>query len=325
MNNQKSLMDAMAIDCEKTADCIVSFLKQKVGEEQKEGICLGISGGVDSAVIATLAVKAIGDPLKVHGLHLPDLCSQKKFEKLAQNLAEKLEIQFQVKRIDMLLKEQGYQDPSIFKLFRISTLLNRLGVSLFNYGHSFVKWRSVIKKEGYGGKNSLKSNSKIPSSLSKMFIIPDKVASCFAKRHIMRRQILENYAYEKNLLLVGAANRTEYFIGWFVMGGVDDLRIEAILGLYKNQVVQLARFLDVPAGILEVAPSPDMMKGIRDTDIIGFSYDILDRVAYAVEHDLGEEAAFREGIEPEEFEDILKLNQCSSSMRENEHEFPPFD
>ena len=44
-----------------------TFIKQTVRNEfRKDGIVIGVSGGIDSAVIAALSVEALG-PGKVHG------------------------------------------------------------------------------------------------------------------------------------------------------------------------------------------------------------------------------------------------------------------
>jgi NAD+ synthase len=151
------------------------------------------------------------------------------------------------------------------------------------------------------------------------------IENSFDARHILRRKILEEHSEENNLLLLGAANRSESFVGWFVKGGVDDLPIETILGLYKNQVRKLARYLDVPDYVLGENPSPDMFKGIGDEEIIGHSYDTIDRVAYVVENDLPEDFAHRDGISPREFGEIVRLHELSAWKRENKHEYPSFE
>lgn len=325
MNRHSSLMDKMIIDCEKTTDRIVSFLRQKMKEEHKEGICLGISGGIDSAVVTILAVKATENPFKVHGLHLPDSYSQKKFKRLAQNLADQLQIRFQTIYIDQKVKERGGYTPSTIQLFRISSLLNRIFVFFFRRCYSLVKRRSMIVREDREKNIILKTTRRISQIFSQILPTPNRIASSSAIRHIVRREILEGYATKNNLLLVGTANRTESFIGWFVENGVDDLPLEAILGLYKNQVFQLARHLDVPVEILKMAPSPDMLNGVLDTDVIGFSYNKLDQVAYIVEHNLNKEIALKEGITVKEFRNIIKLHQFALIMHKNKHEFPLLD
>jgi NAD+ synthase len=51
---------------------IVSFIRRKVEESQSEGVVLGISGGIDSAVTAYLSTEALGSR-RVMGLIMPDL------------------------------------------------------------------------------------------------------------------------------------------------------------------------------------------------------------------------------------------------------------
>lgn len=102
---------------------------------------------------------------------------------------------------------------------------------------------------------------------------------------------MEEYAEKHNLLLVGAANKSELLTGWFAPNGVDDLPVAPILGLYKNQVTQMAEHLNVPNEIINAKPSPDMLKGISDEDIIGFPYDKIDKVAYVVENGLPQQHA----------------------------------
>ena len=317
---QGSLMDAMTIDYEQASNSIVNFIRQKVAEAGKDGICMGISGGLDSTVVAILAVKAMGDPSKVYGLHLSDRDSQKKFSQFAQRVADELGINFEMRDISALVKEQGTYKPAIMRIIPFLSGLNKLSVFSSKVVYSLVFRESpfvLTLKKGEPAKNKL--TRIIYSALS------GTIEESFNVRHIRRRKILEKFAAERNLILIGAANRSESFVGWFVKDGIDDLPIEALLGLYKNQVRQLARFLGVPAEILGEAPSPDMFKGIRDEDIIGYSYEKIDKVAYVFEHDLSEEVAFNDGITPKEFDHIKTLNLLSAWKRGNKHEFPSFE
>ncbi|MDF0680098.1 MAG: NAD(+) synthase [Candidatus Nitrosocosmicus sp.] len=50
---------------------IMNFIKKETESRKSDGVVLGISGGIDSAVLAYLAAKAIGSE-KVKGLIMPD-------------------------------------------------------------------------------------------------------------------------------------------------------------------------------------------------------------------------------------------------------------
>ena len=52
-----------------TVEEIVNFIKDYVKESGKEGVVLGISGGIDSAVVAILCKRA---NVKLHMIYLPD-------------------------------------------------------------------------------------------------------------------------------------------------------------------------------------------------------------------------------------------------------------
>ena len=85
-------------------------------------------------------------------------------------------------------------------------------------------------------------------------------------------------------MVVGAANKSEYQIGYFVKHGCDDATdIMPLLNLYKTQVKELARYLNIPSRIIEKPPSPDILPGIIDEEAIGISYEKLDLILLAFE------------------------------------------
>ncbi|HNT27587.1 MAG TPA: NAD+ synthase [bacterium] len=59
-----------------TADALVFFIRREVERAGFEGVVLGLSGGIDSALVAFLAARAIG-PRRVTGLMLPHRISSK--------------------------------------------------------------------------------------------------------------------------------------------------------------------------------------------------------------------------------------------------------
>ncbi len=73
---------------------------------RKDGIVIGVSGGVDSALIATLAVKALGHD-RVFGMILPEKESSPSSKELATQLCGKLKIAFTEVPITPMLESFG--------------------------------------------------------------------------------------------------------------------------------------------------------------------------------------------------------------------------
>ena len=53
-----------------TLDIVTNFIRTRVSDANSGGVVLGLSGGIDSAVTLSLAVKALGSD-KVTGLIMP--------------------------------------------------------------------------------------------------------------------------------------------------------------------------------------------------------------------------------------------------------------
>ncbi len=309
------LMELMLIDCERVSNLIVEFIKQRMSESGNDGLCIGISGGLDSSVAAVLAVRATGDPKKVHGLYLYDRDSQGKYGGNARLLAKDLGIQFSSKDISKILRGEGTYKPFIIKLVPYSRIINKM-ILLSNKIASTIFYRETPFVM------TLKRADPSKIRFGSFAGIAKNIENGFNRRHIQRRRMLEEYARHHNLLLIGAANRSESFVGWFVKDGVDDLPVETLLGLYKNQVRQLAKYLGLPDYIISQAPSPDMFIGIGDEELIGHKYDNIDRVAYVVEHDMDERTLIEDGITRKELEHIKRLHELAAWKRANDHVFP---
>jgi NAD+ synthase len=81
-------------------------------------------------------------------------------------------------------------------------------------------------------------------------------------------------------LVVGTGNKTEILLGYTTLFGDSACAINPIGDLYKTQVRQLARALDIPAVIIEKAPTADLWQGQTDEGELGFTYEEVDKLLY---------------------------------------------
>lgn len=103
-------------------------------------------------------------------------------------------------------------------------------------------------------------------------------------KHRLRMVLLYLYAELENRLVVGAANKSEYQIGFFVKHGCDDASdIMPLLNLYKTQVRELAHYLNIPSRIIQKPPSPDLIPGLTTEEALGISYEKMDLILLALE------------------------------------------
>ena len=102
-------------------------------------------------------------------------------------------------------------------------------------------------------------------------------------KHRIRSTILFYYSELYNYLLVGCANKSEWFTGFFVKYGDSIADIMPIISLYKTQVFGMAKYLGLPDYLLEKAPSPDLIPGLNDEEALGISYKKLDLILACIE------------------------------------------
>ncbi len=147
----------------------------------------------------------------------------------------------------------------------------------------------------------------------------------FNARHIYRREMLEKRAQDQNWLLLGAANRSECLVGWFVKDGIDDLPFSPLMGLYKTQIRQLAAYLGIPSEVQKQVPSPDMMKGIGDEFAMGVTYSNIDIILDGMDRALSDDEIIASGVTRREIYLVREMNRLSVWKRESEHDKPPGD
>ncbi len=100
---------------------LVNFLKDEVYKTSLTNAIVGLSGGIDSAVVAVLAKKAFGESLLC--VMMPSQFSSKESITDAKELCEKFDLRYEIVSIEPMLK--AYIDGSMNNL-RIGNLSARL-------------------------------------------------------------------------------------------------------------------------------------------------------------------------------------------------------
>ena len=303
------------IDAPKVTELIENYITDLVDKQKKSCVIMGLSGGIDSAVLVTLAARAVG-PERVKTYYLKDRDNEPDSEIKAREMAEWLGVGLETQDITPEMIKRGIYKPFIMHLNRLAQFLNRFLMKCY-----FLIFREApLLTSLKGGCGQLGSN---PVKKLVYNLIVVNLEKSFNARHLYRREVIEQAAAEQNGLLLGAGNRSEGQVGWFVKEGIDDMPIQPMFGLYKTQIWQLAEYLDLPADIRQQAPSPDMMKGVTDEFGIGLNYRRLDVILDYLDAEMTEAEILAQGVTADELQYVRDIKHYSSWKREAPHVPPP--
>ncbi len=234
------------MDIKKAKETILDFIRTNIEQASLDGVVLGLSGGIDSALTAYLAVEALGHK-NVLGIHLPERNITPARDVLdATDVAGRLNIDF--KTID------------------ISGIMS-----------SFMC--SISQNENCSGSGSC---SGIPTPV--LTSTPTPLTNGNLKARI-RMSILYYYANMSNRMVIGTGNKTEIMLGYYTKYGDGGVDIEPIGDLYKTDVMELSRMVGVPEGIITKSPSAGLWVGQTDEEELGISYVVLDKLLVMLQSD----------------------------------------
>lgn len=249
MNRRKLDSGVLAIDCEAQTGRIAAFIVQTLRAFNKRGVVLGLSGGVDSAVSAALAVRAVGAQ-KVFALLMPERDSSAGNMRLAAEIAQRLGIASVVEDLSPALEAIGcyrWRDEAVRAVLPDYT----------------PQWKIKLAISGglAGGINHFRLIAQSPDGQMHDVRLPlrDYLQIVAATNHKQRlRKTLEYFHADRlNYAVIGTPNRLEYDQGFFVKNGDGSADLKPIAHLYKSQVYALARHLGLPEVVCNAAPTTD--------------------------------------------------------------------
>ncbi|MBO8160852.1 MAG: NAD(+) synthase [Thermosipho sp. (in: Bacteria)] len=237
---------------------IINFISNTLKENNFSGTVLGVSGGIDSAVVLGLLVKTI-DKTKIKCYILPERDSSPESVRDAKLVCDHFGVDYEVKNITSILKALG-----IYKYFPPAKL---------------IPWKIRAKY----AKEKWKKYERITNPYEMDVFGTDdseflKGLSYYRAKHRVRMVYLYKEAEARNYAVVGTTNRTEFLTGLYVKWGDDSTDIEPIMHLFKTEIYELAKQLEVPEKIIKKPASPDLIPGLTDEEALGLNYYDIDRI-----------------------------------------------
>ncbi|MCD6238740.1 MAG: NAD(+) synthase [Thermotogae bacterium] len=248
-------------DVDKVCKRIEGFIAKSVEEFERDGVIVGISGGVDSSVVASLAVKAVGKE-RVFGLIMPERDTAKQNLEDAKMFVDHLGIAHKIINLSKILRPVGVYSKVEAQVMRSGALIS--------------------KARGYFPKNA-------PGDIFTETLVGVKNkwisrgTAFYRIKHRMRMVLLYYYGERMNYLITGTANKTESLTGFFVKYGDGAADIMPILPLFKTDVYEIARYLKVPQRIIEKPAMPDLIRTVTDEEVFGLKFPILDKILRSLE------------------------------------------
>lgn len=199
---------------------LADFLRDGVENAGAAGLVLGLSGGVDSALAAALATRALGVE-RVHAFFMPHRTADPQSAVDAAAVAAKLGLR--LRTIEITPQIEAYfeaHEPDADRVRR---------------GNKMARERMTI---------------------------------------------LFDQSKRLRALVLGTSNKSEILLGYTTVFGDNASSLNPIGDLYKQQVWQLARHLEVPEQVAGKRPSADLWPGQTSEGDLGFDYATADEVLY---------------------------------------------
>jgi NAD+ synthase len=272
--------EILRIDAPRLAEESASAIREQVlGTLRRRGAVVGVSGGIDSSVVAALCARALG-PERVLALSMPERDSSGEALRLGRMLAEHLGVRHVVEDVEPALAGLGCYAR---QLEAIRTVFPEYGEgwrckltlpSLLERDRLNITLLTVADPEGN------ERSGRMPPAAYLQLV----AATNFKQR---ARKMMEYYHADRlSYAVAGTPNRLEYDQGFFVKQGDGAADFKPIAHLYKTQVYALAEHLGVPEEIRRRPPTTDTFSLAQTQEEFYFAlpYADMDLCLYAYDH-----------------------------------------
>lgn len=296
------------------------FLRHEVIDRlHRRGAVVGVSGGIDSAVVLALSVRALGSD-RVLGVRLPERESQASSLWLAEMVCTQFGVEMETVDITPVLDSFGVY-------VKREAIVHRLFPD-FGRGWSYrLRLPEGLLDENRFGLYRLEVRSPDGRVENRHLNAADYLALTAATNIKQRVRMIELYhaSESRRYAVIGTTNLTEAAEGFYVKYGDGGVDVEPIAHLYKTQVFKLADYLGIPDEIRSRTPSPDTYSFPVSDEAFYFaaSYPVVDMVLSGMSKGIDNASLAAEtGLKPRQISRLREELEKRASSSEHLRELP---
>ena len=259
------------------------FINERLSLAKAKGVVLGLSGGLDSAIVATVCHRAFlgaqndgemgqgGENLAQNGAN--SALNTENLGSNAENSANSSENSRQNAENSILIDKNSA--PNSEKKGILALIMPTK-----NSNKEHLK-DALALCEALKIEHKIIEIQPILDAFLNACESPDRLRlGNLAAR--VRMSLLYDYSAAKGYLVAGTSNKSELMLGYGTIYGDLACAFNPIGELYKSELYEFARHLGLASCFIDKAPSADLYEGQSDEGELGFKYAQIDELLKAL-------------------------------------------